>query len=101
MIKILIITTLLVALSQISFSQVRLPKIFGDHMVFQQNQPFKVWGWANPGEKLIITFNNLKSWSNNPSDANLYNKKGLPAESFRTDTWEVSTQNQKYQKWIK
>jgi sialate O-acetylesterase len=26
-------------------------------------------------------------WANNPSDLNLYNKEGLPAEPFRTDTF--------------
>ncbi|MCA9735209.1 MAG: sialate O-acetylesterase [Deferribacteres bacterium] len=28
------------------------------------------------------------SWSSNPSQANLYNKEGLPASPFRTDSWE-------------
>ncbi len=27
------------------------------------------------------------NWSNNPDDANLYNKEGLPASPFRTDNW--------------
>lgn len=26
-------------------------------------------------------------WANNPDDANLYNKEGLPASPFRTDEW--------------
>ncbi len=30
-------------------------------------------------------------WSNNP-DVNLYNKEGLPASPFRTDTWEETTE---------
>ena len=28
----------------------------------------------------------------NPDGANLYNRDGLPASPFRTDTWEVTTQ---------
>jgi sialate O-acetylesterase len=28
------------------------------------------------------------AWGDNPDDANLYNKEGLPASPFRTDTWE-------------
>ncbi len=31
-----------------AWSEVRLPKIFGDHMVLQRDQPIPVWGWANP-----------------------------------------------------
>jgi sialate O-acetylesterase len=27
------------------------------------------------------------AWADNPQDANLYNKEGLPAAPFRTDTW--------------
>ncbi len=27
-------------------------------------------------------------WANNPDKVNLYNKEGLPASPFRTDTWE-------------
>jgi len=30
------------------------------------------------------------AWANNPEGANLYNKEGLPASSFRTDNWEKS-----------
>lgn len=29
------------------------------------------------------------AWADNPEEANLYNSAGLPASSFRTDTWEV------------
>jgi sialate O-acetylesterase len=31
------------------------------------------------------------AWADNPSRANLYNKAGLPASLFRTDTWPVLT----------
>ncbi len=30
-------------------------------------------------------------WANNPEDANLYNKEGLPASPFRTDEWKGIT----------
>ena len=38
-------------------SQVRLPGIFGDHMVLQRNQPVPVWGWSSPNEKVTVHFN--------------------------------------------
>ena len=33
----------------------RLPKIFGDHMVLQRDKPINVWGWAEPGEDVKVT----------------------------------------------
>lgn len=36
------------------FAEVRLPAIIGSHMVLQQNSDCKIWGWANPGEKISI-----------------------------------------------
>lgn len=36
-------------------AEVSVPNIFGDHMVLQQNQKIRVWGWATPGEKVTVT----------------------------------------------
>ena len=36
-------------------ADVKLPSIFGSHMVLQQKQADKVWGWAAPGEKVTVT----------------------------------------------
>lgn len=36
-------------------ADVRLPKIFGDQMVLQQQQPIPVWGWAEAGEQVTVT----------------------------------------------
>ena len=33
-----------------------LASIFSDHMVLQQRQPVPVWGWAEPGEPITVTF---------------------------------------------
>jgi sialate O-acetylesterase len=32
------------------------------------------------------------AWADNPDDANLYNKEGLPASPFRTDNWKGKTE---------
>ena len=46
--------TSLVALAVVALSaapaaaEVKLPAVFGDHMVLQQNVPVTVWGWADP-----------------------------------------------------
>ena len=35
-------------------AEVKMPAIFGDHMVLQQEQKVPVWGWADPGEKVTV-----------------------------------------------
>lgn len=32
----------------------RLASVFGDHMVLQREQPLQVWGWAEPGESVVV-----------------------------------------------
>jgi sialate O-acetylesterase len=36
-------------------ADVKLPALFTDHMVLQQGQKNRVWGWADPGEEVIVT----------------------------------------------
>lgn len=38
-------------------ANVRLPKLVGDNMVLQRNVQIPVWGWADKGEKITVTFN--------------------------------------------
>ena len=33
---------------------VKLPAIFGSHMVLQRDQKDRVWGWAEPGEEVTV-----------------------------------------------
>jgi len=35
-------------------ADVRLPRIFTDHMVLQQQMPIRVWGWAERGEAVTV-----------------------------------------------
>ncbi|MBI3878274.1 MAG: sialate O-acetylesterase, partial [Verrucomicrobia bacterium] len=37
-------------------ADVKLPVIFGDHMVLQRDQKVPVWGWADDGEKVTVEF---------------------------------------------
>ena len=37
-------------------AEVRPAKVFGSHMVLQQNQPIRVWGWADRGESVTVEF---------------------------------------------
>ncbi|WP_461074071.1 sialate O-acetylesterase [Spirosoma horti] len=43
---------------QTAFADVRLPAVFGSHMVLQRRKPVPVWGWAEAGEKVTVTLNN-------------------------------------------
>src|SRR3954447_17191176 len=38
-----------------SGADVKLPAIFGDHMVLQRDQKDRVWGWADPGEEVTVS----------------------------------------------
>ena len=40
--------------------EVRLPAVFSDHMVLQQQSNVAIWGWAKKGSTIIVT----PSWSN-------------------------------------
>jgi sialate O-acetylesterase len=45
----------LLAASGILNADVKLPAIFGDHMVLQQSMKLPVWGKADPGEAITVT----------------------------------------------
>jgi len=38
-------------------ADVKLPAIFGSHMVMQRDLALPVWGWADPRENVTVTFN--------------------------------------------
>jgi len=41
-------------LSPASRAEVRLPHVFGSHMVLQQEKPLIIWGWAQPHETVTV-----------------------------------------------
>jgi sialate O-acetylesterase len=53
--KILILTISVFLLPTLLWGQVRLPSIFGDHMVLQQQSKAAIWGWAKAGSMVTIT----------------------------------------------
>ncbi|MDR3459481.1 MAG: sialate O-acetylesterase [Verrucomicrobiae bacterium] len=40
--------------ASVARAEIRLPHIFGSHMVLQQDKPLTIWGWAQPGEKVRV-----------------------------------------------
>lgn len=78
----------------------------GSGLVTKNGEPLKgfsvagedgnfVWADATiSGNKIAVSAQEVTdpvavryAWADNPEDANLYNKEGLPASPFRTDTW--------------
>ena len=45
---------LLILTNSSSFANIRLPSILGSHMVLQQKSDVKLWGWADPNERITI-----------------------------------------------
>ena len=37
-------------------ADVKLPAVISDNMALQQGQPVPIWGWADPGEEVSVTF---------------------------------------------
>jgi sialate O-acetylesterase len=36
--------------------ELKLPAVFGSHMVLQRGMPLPVWGWADPQEEITVSF---------------------------------------------
>ena len=45
---------LLVGQPSAARADVKVPAIFGIHMVLQRDQKDRVWGWAEPGEEVTV-----------------------------------------------
>ena len=44
-------------LAQTVLAEVRLPNVFGSHMVLQRRKPLPIWGWASPNELVTVILN--------------------------------------------
>lgn len=51
---ILFLTLVCTGMPTVARADIRLPHLFGSHMVFQQNKPLIIWGWASPGESVTV-----------------------------------------------
>ena len=54
--RILMMTAVLALAAGGAQAEVRLPNIITDRMVLQRDMPVPVWGWADPGERVTVTF---------------------------------------------
>src|SRR6185295_4081090 len=52
---------ILLSVSIAARANVRLPAIISDNMVLQQQTKVRIWGNANPGERVVVTFQQKSS----------------------------------------
>ncbi len=50
----LVLAVAVLCLCATAQADVRLPHVFGSHMVLQRDQALPVWGWADAGEKITV-----------------------------------------------
>ena len=43
--------------------KIKLPILFSDHMVYQRDKPFLIWGWDEPGQPVIVELSNYRQMS--------------------------------------
>jgi sialate O-acetylesterase len=46
------------------FAEVKLARLFSDHVVLQRQKPIPVFGWANPNESVSVAFNGQNKTAN-------------------------------------
>lgn len=68
-----IILLILIVASCSAYAKVKLPAILSDGMVLQRESPLKIWGKANAGEKVVVTFK----------------KRNYPVEAGSDGKWSV------------
>ncbi len=44
----------IIAFAAPAAAAVSLPQVFRDHCVLQRDQPLPIWGWADPGDKIVV-----------------------------------------------
>jgi len=75
LINLSILCVLCTVFSSVVFADIKLPAIFSDNMVLQQQSQAAVWGWAKPNATVSVT----GSW----------NKKTYTAKSDAKGAWRV------------
>jgi sialate O-acetylesterase len=56
----LFLAFLLFSVSGLILANVKLPRVFGENMVLQRNIEIPVWGWADAGERITVSFHEQK-----------------------------------------
>lgn len=54
--RIFVFLLCLLGSAQLAFAAVRLPQVLSDHMILQRHARVPIWGWADAGEAVTVTF---------------------------------------------
>lgn len=76
----------------LAHADVKLPKIFADHMVLQRDQEIPVWGWADPRERVEVVFKD-KSYKTRADKAGKWQLKMAASEAGGPYTFTVKGEN--------
>ena len=49
-----LVAAFVLSLPSLATADVKLPNVFGSHMVLQQEQPIRIFGWADAGEEVTV-----------------------------------------------
>ena len=74
-------------------ADVRLPAIFSDHMVLQQDMNLPVWGWADKGEKVTVSFAGQEKIATAGDDGKWMVKLDAMKASSEPQTMTISSSN--------
>lgn len=68
-----------------AIADVRVPSVFSEHMVLQQQQKIRVWGWADTGESVSVTIGK-NSANAKPNDSGRWQVELPPMTASKTPT---------------
>lgn len=71
-------------------AELKLPAIFGDNMVLQQQMAVPVWGWAAPGTEVTVKFAGQTKTAHTDADGKWLVKLGKLKASFAPQTLVVA-----------
>ena len=71
---------LFISIAAVVKAKVKLPQFFSNNMVLQRDMPIHIWGWAERGETVIISFNGVTE--NSKADKNRKWEIHLPAMTY-------------------
>jgi sialate O-acetylesterase len=58
--SIVLVSFMLASMTAVQAAELKLSTLFSDHMVLQRDKPVPVWGWANAGEQVTVSFGSQK-----------------------------------------
>ena len=76
-------------------AELKLPALFGDNMVLQQQMRVPVWGWAKPGAEIRVTFSGQTKTTRAAADGRWLVKLGKLKASFTPQTLAVKADETK------